>query len=184
MILYLDVFDFDGTLFKSPLPPDWWKDKAAWFYGIESLSPPFIPEIPSSDWWIEPTVRHAIRALSDVTHYVILLTGRNNDTFVDRISQLLEQKELEFDEVHLSDRKDTVSFKVDNIQRVLSEHPSIKQVSLWDDQIERTPAYQAAVERLGIKFKLHMVNVEEIKSPCTEDEFLSNKVVSRYTSLV
>ena len=183
MIRYLDVFDFDGTLFKSPLPPDWWKDKADWFYGIESLTPPFVPEVPS-DWWIESTVRHAVRALSDATHYVILLTGRNNNTFSDRVNQLLEQKGLEFDEVHLSDRKDTVEFKVENIERVLSEYPSIKKVDLWDDQIERTPAYRVAVERVGVKFKLHMVNVEEVQSPCTEDEFLTGKVASRYSHSV
>jgi len=183
MIRYLDVFDFDGTLFNSPLPPDWWKDKAEWFYGIESLTPPCIPEVPS-DWWIESTVREAFRALSDVNHYVILMTGRNRDVFTSRVIQLIGQRDLEFDEVHLSDRKDTIAFKVENIERVLAGYPSIKVVNVWDDMINRTPAYRAAVEKTGAKFKLHIVSVKERKSPCTEDEFLTKKVASRYASLV
>lgn len=184
MILRLCIFDFDGTLFNSPQPPDWWKDPAGWFYIIESMTPPCLAEVPSDDWWVESTVKEVRDSLSDESNYVVLLTGRQRTIFSERVHELLGQKDLKFDEVHLSDRVDTVDFKVECIKRMLSEHPTVEIVEMWDDMFDRIPPCKAVVESAGVKFKLHKVDMKERKSPCTEDEFLTNKVASRYVSLV
>ena len=64
----LNIFDFDGTLFKSPLPnPRLWssdliaKLKAqpcekglGWFQDPITLSPPYVPATPGPEWWNLP----------------------------------------------------------------------------------------------------------------------------------
>jgi len=179
VIRRLCVFDFDGTLFRSPHPPDWWEDKDGWWFQIESMIPPCLPKVPS-DWWIESTVKAAREEMKDEYSYVVLLTGRPREVFTDRIHALLGQKGLNFDEVHLSDRVDTNEFKVEQIQRILLEHPTIRMVDLWEDWSEMIPSYQAAVEETGVSFTPHEVKVSERKSPCTEDEFIAGKVALRY----
>lgn len=183
MIHNLYVFDFDGTLFRSPHPPDWWEDKDGWWFQIESVIPPCLPKVPS-DWWIEPTVKAAREALNKENNYVVLLTGRPADVFTDRVQELLNQKGLVFDEVHLSDRVDTKEFKIEQIQRILREHPTIETVDLWEDWTEMIPFYRDAVEEVGVKFTAHEVDTPKRKAPCTEDEFLTRKVASRYVHSV
>jgi hypothetical protein len=184
MLRRLYILDFDGTLFNSPTPPDWWKDKDGWWFDPVSLNPPMLPKEPPEDWWIGSTVNAARKALSEGDSYVVLLTGRPAEGFTSRVHELLRQRGLEFDEVHLSDRTDTQAFKVEQIRRILGEHPSIARVDLWEDMINMVRPYRATVEEADIEFKLHKVDVADRQSPCTEDEFLTKKVASRYASLV
>lgn len=184
MIRRLYILDFDGTLFNSPSPPDWLKDKDGWWHDPASLNPPCLPKEPPAEWWIEPTVKSVREALNEEDSYVVLLTGRPADGFTSRIHDLLRQKGLKFDEVHLTDRIDTQAFKVERIRKLLEEHPSIERVDLWEDMIDMVRPYRATVKEADVEFKLHKVDVAKRKSPCTEDEFLTKKVASRYASLV
>ena len=184
MIHNLYIFDFDGTLFNSPQPPDWWKDKSGWWNEIQSMTPPCLPKEPSAEWWVESTVKAVREALKDEYNYVVLLTGRRDGTFNSRIHELLKQKDLNFDEVHLSDQSDTQAFKVAQIDRILEEHPAIETVDLWEDFVSMVLPYRATVKEEGAKFRLHKVKVEPRKAECTEDEFLTKKVALRYASLV
>jgi hypothetical protein len=185
MIRHLYIFDFDGTLFRSPEPPDWWKgSQDDWWHKIISMTPPCLPKYPSNDWWVESTVAEVGFALKEEGNLVILLTGRQASVFTNRIQELLRQKGLTFDELHLSDQADTQVFKTEQIRKLLEDNPGIEQVDLWEDMIDMVPAYRSAVEEAGAEFKLHKVDVEGRKSPCTEDEFITRKIVSRYASSV
>ena len=53
----IHIFDFDGTLFRSPLPPPLWK--GGWWSKPESLNAPCVPEEPDESWWILDTVSQA-----------------------------------------------------------------------------------------------------------------------------
>ena len=96
----LHVYDFDGTLFRSPHAPavwdkDWWSDPA-------SLLPPCVPEKPGNEWWISSTVGSAKRSISDPDVFSIMMTGRKDQSaFRYRVPELLRQKGLNFDAVHL-----------------------------------------------------------------------------------
>lgn len=180
MIRKLYIFDFDGTLFNSPYPPSWWKDKDDWWGNIQSMTPPCLPKEPPEDWWIESTVNDFEDAIKDDEIYTVLLTGRSAKIFTNRVKELLRQKGLKFDEVHLSDRTDTQAFKIEQIKRIIEEHPSLERVEMWEDFVDMVPPYRASVKEAGLKFKLWPVKVEHRKSEGTEDEVLAKKVVSRF----
>ena len=74
----LHIYDFDGTLFRSPHQPavwegDWWSDPA-------SLLPPCVPEKPGSEWWIASTVSSAKRSISDSDVFAVMMTGRKDQS--------------------------------------------------------------------------------------------------------
>lgn len=181
MIRYLYVFDFDGTLFNSPEPPTWWKDKDGWWFDIQSMTPPCLEKEPSEDWWVESTVNDFEKAAEDEEIYNVLLTGRPAKDFTNRVKELLRQKSLQFDEVHLSDREDTQAFKVEQIKRIIKEHPSIERVEMWEDFVDMIPPYRAAVKEAGLEFKLWPVKVKRRKAECEkDDEALAKKVAHRF----
>lgn len=185
MIRCLHIFDFDATLFRSPEPPEWWRGSHDdWWHKIISLVPPGLPKRPSDDWWVESTVAAVKAALKVDGNHVVLLTGRPAAVFTKRVHELLRQKGLTFDEVRLSDQLNTQAFKAGEIRKLLDENPDVEHVDLWDDMADMVPTYQAVVEEDGVGFEFHLVNVEARKSPCTEDEFLTGKVASRYNHSV
>mmetsp|Transcript_25773 Transcript_25773/g.28662 ORF Transcript_25773/g.28662 Transcript_25773/m.28662 type:complete len:120 (-) Transcript_25773:64-423(-) len=75
----LNVFDFDGTIFRSPVPSlNMWsantlqKIKAptlcggfGWFHNKVSLEPPYVPETPSAQWYNWDVVKEIKRSMKD-----------------------------------------------------------------------------------------------------------------------
>jgi len=131
--LELHVFDFDGTLFRSPQKPavwsgDWWGD-------IISLSSPSVPENPGPEWWIESTVNKAKESISRPNVLAIMMTGRRaNSAFRYRIPELLSQQGLDFDLVHLCSTGNPSQEKARKIQEILNKYPDIKKIKAWDDK--------------------------------------------------
>ena len=130
--LKLHVFDFDGTLFKSPMPPpEYWKTVDDWFRDPVSLNAPCVPLKPDDSWWIQDTVRAAEKSIADPNTYAILMTGRHGDqgAMRYRIAELVSEKNLNFDEVHLKTAGgiSTDAFKASVISRVLDRYPGIEE---------------------------------------------------------
>ncbi|KAG0215247.1 hypothetical protein BGX28_000466 [Mortierella sp. GBA30] len=107
----VNVFDFDQTLFRSPLPnPTLW-DPAfvgtlitwnncgpGWWHTPETLE--FGPEAEASawdGWWNEDLVQDVIRSSNDPGCLTILLTGRNGPVYGDRLIRMIRAKRLDFD---------------------------------------------------------------------------------------
>ncbi|KAI9253670.1 hypothetical protein EDC94DRAFT_546394 [Helicostylum pulchrum] len=109
----LDIFDFDSTLFLSPLlscnlwhssfidfittenllGPGWWRD-------IRSLQ----VDALDSQWkgfWNEDIVSQVKQSMLDPTHMTVLLTGRRYHPFHQLIESVLAAKGLRFDVVGL-----------------------------------------------------------------------------------
>ena len=118
-ILY--IFDFDGTLFRSPAKPALWK--GGWWGKQESLNPPCVPQVPDSDWWISDVVGKAKEARGNPKAMSVMMTGRGADAFSARIDELLSGAGLSFDRVLLSDSYDTVAFKSGEIRKIFYEKP-------------------------------------------------------------
>ncbi|KAJ2803202.1 hypothetical protein H4R20_002987, partial [Coemansia guatemalensis] len=108
----LSIFDFDNTLFKSPLPnPRLWDQKLigmlkstdlGWFQDARTLSSPYLEY--SDSHWIQPIARlaHAETQRSDTL--VILLTGRSHAAYRQLVLGLLaKRKGLRFDIVILKE---------------------------------------------------------------------------------
>ena len=88
----LSVFDFDNTLFKSPEPSS--NFKGNWYASKISLNEPTVPKIPDDSYWNLNVIESAKKEILDPKNYVIMLTGRIDQFFQDRIEELLKQKRL------------------------------------------------------------------------------------------
>ncbi|KAF9276244.1 hypothetical protein BGZ68_010157 [Mortierella alpina] len=107
----VNVFDFDQTLFRSPLPSPalWdpsfigtlisWNDcGAGWWHTPATLD--FGPEAEASaweGWWNEDLVKDVERSSSDPGCLTILLTGRNGPVYGKQLLRMLKAKGLDFD---------------------------------------------------------------------------------------
>lgn len=172
----LHVYDFDGTLFRSPEKPSWWE--GGWWGNLNSLSPPCVPERPSIDWWNESVVSAAKQSIANPDVLAILVTGRIRK-FSLRLKDLLAQVGLHFDEVHLSNGGSTDAFKMRVIKNLLDEYPSIRGVSIWEDRPQHLRAFSDWVESHGRACIPHLITVAPHESGCSPS---SSRVAARFKS--
>lgn len=116
-ITSLDIFDFDSTLFLSPLlspniwhssfvnsittenllGPGWWRDiRSLQLYLDEDKS-----KTPWHRYWNEDIVAQVKQSMEDPSHLTVLLTGRRYHPFHALIDDILASKGLVFDVVGL-----------------------------------------------------------------------------------
>lgn len=149
----VSVFDFDGTLFKSPQKPAGWDKKTPWWHDPDSLEPPCVPKKPDSSWWNGALVGLAKKRISDPGSLTVLLTGRNRGVFDRRVKELLNQTGLAFDKVLLNPGLSTLAFK----SRMLSgflDQPEVRYVEVWDDHPEYTRKFQSIFDKRGVQFSI------------------------------
>ncbi|KAG0049041.1 hypothetical protein BGZ83_006117 [Gryganskiella cystojenkinii] len=107
----VNVFDFDQTLFQSPLPnPALWDPSfigiltswnycgTGWWHNPGTLE--LGPEIEAScweGWWNEDIVTQVKESSADPGCLTVLLTGRNGPTFGTKLIQMVTKKGLDFD---------------------------------------------------------------------------------------
>jgi len=159
------VFDFDGTLFRSPEKPPGWK--GAWWTAAPSLEPPCVPEIPTEEWWNEAVVVEARDAIEQSDTWAVLMTGRATDPFEPRVLELLATIELEFDEVltNTAGPRWTRQWKERQLKRLVREHePS--QVALWDDRVEHLDKFVPLLRDLGVRVTSQLVEITPMQPVC------------------
>jgi len=178
IITKLDFFDFDSTLFRSPDQPSWWKESDGDFYrDVISLSEPFVPEKPDQKWWIEHIVRHARESLLHPNTYTVLATGRRGQ-FRNRVSQLMLQKRLAFDEVHLNPGTETGYYKGTLLFNLVHKFPHLKEVNIWDDRIDLLHAYQDIIASMGFAVKARIADVPPM--PTKASARISFRIARKY----
>jgi hypothetical protein len=148
----VEIFDFDGTLFKSPQRPKWYQGKA-WCHDPNSLDPPCVPENPGGEWWNSALVQKAKSSISDPKTHTVLLTGRKASTFTRRVKALLKGQGLTFDETLLNPGTGTLAFKAGVLKKLLDYHGA-QFVELWDDHPKYTRKFQSLFSKRGIKFSI------------------------------
>lgn len=160
----LHVFDFDGTLLRSPEDPaygwDWW-DMA------ESMEPPCLPWEPDASWWIASTLAAARKAIQDPTAYTMLLTGRLDKIFRYRIEDLLVQQDLDFDVVALRPSTESKRWKLATILNAAMLHDA-NVIHLHDDRVDHLDFYAAQLEAQGYAVVSNLV-AEPTPQCCYED---------------
>ncbi len=153
----LHVYDFDGTLFISPVPPADWSDHPnAWWNRPVSLEPPYVPERPDMQWWINSTVESARDSVQDPDIYTILLTGRPDRYFRYRVPELLHQQSLDFDEVRLNPGIDTLRWKTGHLIRLVRRYEFDRVVG-WEDRQGHLDTWAGEMTKRGIDFVGHLV---------------------------
>ena len=167
----LHFYDFDGTLFRSPYPPAGWS--GGWWNEVDSLVPPCVPDKPSSEWWIGNVVSQAKRSIANPNVYAVMATGRPAGSALRyRVPELLKQKGLNFDEVHLS-TGDAVAFKKRLIYDLLKRYPFIEKVTFWDDQGPQVRHFAKVAERMGVDrrdIQVNLINVKAMPAQCGDLE--------------
>lgn len=169
--LEVQFFDFDNTLFKSPMQPDWWPSKRKWWSDPSSLSPPCVPDRPGVEWWNTEVVQQAKLATRNPNVYAVLLTGRHDRVFRWRVPELLKQVGLSFDEVHLAPGSDsTLQWKLGKMKSVLSRFPAVRSVHVWEDR-DHIDSFVSLAQRLGFRTTGHRVIEAQHGVACGEMEW-------------
>lgn len=163
----LHLYDFDGTLFKSPEPPSWWSNKKMgyWFNEPISLSDPFIPVKPDASYWHGRVVRSAKESISDPTTLALMCTGRpnSNGAMRYRVAELLKYAGLDFDLVDLKQGTgSTAQYKAKLVFELLKKYPNIRSVSVWEDTKENLDAIENVCRKLSVEFHPHIVKGDPI----------------------
>ncbi|KAG0010422.1 hypothetical protein BGZ80_001499 [Entomortierella chlamydospora] len=107
----VNVFDFDQTLFQSPLPnPSLWDRSflgvltswnycgTGWWQNPSTLE--LGPEVEANcweGWWNEEVVRKVKESSEDPGCMTLLLTGRYGPTFSQKVIEMVQRKGLDFD---------------------------------------------------------------------------------------
>jgi FMN phosphatase YigB (HAD superfamily) len=150
----LITFDFDDTLFKTPLPDvgkvQWeeytgekWPYRG-WWSKPESLNMEIF-NIPLN----KPIYKQYLKAISDPSNYVILATGRI-EPLRGEVEDILNVNEITFDEVHLNPGTDTYDFKKNLFFRLINELKPEEYI-MFDDREEHLVRFREWADTLPCK---------------------------------
>ena len=161
LINKISIFDFDGTLMKTPHPEE---GKKQWeeFTG---------KEYPHIGWWskpeslddavfdiqpIENTVTDYLREKSNPDTLVIMLTGRIPHQ-AEQIEELLLLHNISFDEYHYKGNGDTLSSKINTIKSLLNRFPNVKEIEMWEDREPHAIEFKQWGKDNGVNLKVNLV---------------------------
>ena len=161
LINKISIFDFDGTLMKTPHPEE---GKKQWeeFTG---------KEYPHIGWWskpeslddavfdiqpIENTVTDYLREKSNPDTLVIMLTGRIPHQ-AEQIEELLLLHNISFDEYHYKGNGDTLSSKINTIKSLLNRFPNVKEIEMWEDREPHAIEFKQWGKENGVNLKVNLV---------------------------
>jgi len=166
----IHLYDFDGTLFRSPAPPTGFPP-GKWYQSPISLSPPCIPIRPGPDWWINKTLSAASKSIANSDVWAIVCTGRLSTPGLRyRVAELLKSKGLRFDQVFLRPGGRTQSFKIKTLESLLKKHPGVTRVQIWEDNLKDLAIFCKAVEATGRECTPHPVKVPPKEAECSLEE--------------
>ena len=162
MVKELHVFDFDGTLFRSPLPnPKNFskaeigaiKSKGGWFHLPPSLCPPAVPHEPEEEWWINHIKERAHEILGRKDCRAVLLTGRGL-LFTDRVKEITTGAGLDFHSYHLKPPgNNTLPWKCDLISGLVKDlrvetDSALAELHIYEDRVRHFERFQELAESL------------------------------------
>lgn len=152
----LHLYDFDGTLFRSPEKPKGWPERA-WWSNEKSLEEPQVPEEPTTDWWVKKVLQDAHKSEQAADVAFVLVTGRY-EKFEDRINELLDQQDLDFDEVRLAPEGARSEFwKPRMLRQLINEHKPTR-VEIWEDTDKVIEEFKKVCEEKDVPVKIHHIN--------------------------
>jgi len=155
--LEIHIYDFDGTTFGSPAKPSWWTGRG-WWGNPKSLEPPIVPLKPGPEWWNGSVVSSAKKSISNSNVYAMLVTGRIDKHFRWRVPELLKQKGLNFDAVHLNPADTpTWKFKVELMGKYLKKFPKVKTLHMWEDRKEHIGHFKNFLKKNNMKGNVNLV---------------------------
>lgn len=160
----IHVYDFDNTLFASPLPnkaiwngptinqlasPDvfihggWWHDSsilAATGEGADKEE-----QKGWSGWWNEQIVALVELTMQQKDALNVLLTGRSESGFAELVKRMVKAKKLEFDMVCLKPAvgpagqkfRSTMAFKQELLKEIVYTYKDAEEIRIYEDRVKQ-----------------------------------------------
>ncbi|KAF2129934.1 hypothetical protein P153DRAFT_290289 [Dothidotthia symphoricarpi CBS 119687] len=165
----IHIYDFDNTLFASPLPnkqlwnsstigqlgsPDmflnggWWHDSnilAATGEGLEK------EEMRGwGGWWNELIVTLVEQSMLQKDALTVLLTGRGESNFSDLIKRIARSRKLDFDMVCLKPAigpagqkfRSTMEFKQELLKDIVYTYKDAEEIRVYEDRVKHTKGFR------------------------------------------
>ncbi|BFZ64898.1 hypothetical protein YB2330_006051 [Saitoella coloradoensis] len=169
----VNVFDFDNTLFQTPLPNtyDLWDGatirmifsdsafggKGGWWHDPRILAAtgegPDVEE--NRAWeghWNEDVVDRVRSSMADKHALTVLLTGRGRKRYTPLLSRILNSKKLEFDVISLKPSmpleqfETTLEFKKAFLADTLRTFPKTQSIKVYEDRPHHATAFREFLE--------------------------------------
>ncbi|KAK4124161.1 hypothetical protein N657DRAFT_680194 [Parathielavia appendiculata] len=184
----IHVYDFDNTLFKTPLPnpklwngptigtlsnPDafvnggWWHDSRILTATGEGLAK---EEARAWDgWWNEKIVELIHLSNKQKDALCVLLTGRSESGFGDLIKRMVASKGLEFDLISLKPAvgpnnerfANTMVFKQMFLEALMETYRHAEEIRIYEDRIKHVKGFRDFLDDYNIR------QINGIPSPIT-----------------
>ncbi|KAF2851209.1 hypothetical protein T440DRAFT_467940 [Plenodomus tracheiphilus IPT5] len=165
----IHIYDFDNTLFASPLPnkqlwnsatigqlgsPDmflnggWWHDAsilAATGEGVEKEEPR-----GWKGWWNEQIVTLVETSMAEKDALSVLLTGRGEANFADLVKRIAKSRNLDFDMVCLKPAigpagqkfRNTMEFKQELLKDIVYTYKDAEKLNIYEDRVKHTKGFR------------------------------------------
>ncbi|RMZ82281.1 hypothetical protein DV738_g1850, partial [Chaetothyriales sp. CBS 135597] len=181
----LHVYDFDNTLFCSPLPNPqiwysgtigflqtyeamafggWWHDPS-----ILAATGEGIDKEETKAWaghWNETVVELVRCSMQDPDALTVLLTGRSDTQFADLINRICNAKQLDFDLVVLKPEvgptgeqySSTIAFKQAFLHDLVYTYKTADDLKMYEDRPKHVKAFRDYFDKLNKSFLSHPVD--------------------------
>ncbi|KAI5837377.1 hypothetical protein DFP73DRAFT_568670 [Morchella snyderi] len=165
----IHVYDFDNTLFMSPLPNTriwtsptsgflqqqecfmsggWWHDSR--FLAATGKALLVGEGIGWEGWWNEPVVDLVELSRKQNDALTILLTGRSASGFSDLIQRMVASKGLNFDIIalkpetgpNLEHLRSTIRFKCMFLEDVLNTYNGVEEIRVYEDRVKHVRSFE------------------------------------------
>ncbi|RPB17758.1 hypothetical protein P167DRAFT_531284 [Morchella conica CCBAS932] len=165
----IHVYDFDNTLFMSPLPNTriwtsptlgllqrqgcfmsggWWHDSR--FLAATGKGLSIEEDLAWEGWWNEPIVDLVELSRKQNDALTILLTGRSVSGFSDLIQRMVASKGLDFDIIalkpgtgpNLEHIRSTILFKCMFLEDVLNTYHGVEEIRVYEDRVKHVRSFE------------------------------------------
>jgi hypothetical protein len=178
----IHVYDFDNTLFSSPLPNPqiwspstigmlnayetlayggWWHDPSI----LESTGDGLEAEEPRAweGWWNETVVQLVQLSIQSKDVLTVLLTGRGETNFAGLVNRICHAKGLDFDLVVLKPEvgpagqrfESTMAFKQEFLRELVFTYKQADEVRIYEDRTKHVKGFREHFERLNKSLLSH-----------------------------
>lgn len=194
----LHVYDFDNTLFSSPLPnPQLWHPSTigtlqayevfahgGWWHNPDILAATgdgIDVEEPRAwkGWWNEVVVQLAESSIKEKDTLTILLTGRGETNFADLVNRIANSRRLDFDLVVLKPEVgpnqqqfgSTMEFKQAFLRDLVLTYRMADNIRIYEDRVKHVKGFRDFMERFNKSFLGQAVDpaLAERSTTCTAE---------------
>ena len=197
-ITKINIFDFDGTIFNSPVPNGKiWDSKTfgrlmaepsrgglGWFQHTITLDDKYIKDSTFN----EDVVADVRKSMSDPSCATILLTGRDT-SFTSQIRAIVSSIGLVFDDFGLKPepkvgevRETTMNFKKRFIKEIIEKYGANK-VEMWEDRQKHVIAFREYLTAIGVNSGVNFIDRPETHMNSDLEREVVNHLSSKKTSI-